>query len=240
MTQKTGYTLLDSGAGRKLEQFGPYILDRPAPQAHHHKRTPELWADAQAVYSRSQSGSGEWDFRQKLPDEWIVEVGGIKLIIRPTPFGHVGLFTEHIRVWQSLAEWGRAEGAGAGALEILNLFAYTGAASLALAEAGCKVTHVDSAKGIVDWARQNAEHNPASDGIRWIVEDVRKYTAREVRRSRAYRGVILDPPSFGRGPKGQVFKIEEHLRPLLDDTYVVEHHITHIHCFRSGLPLTNS
>lgn len=211
------YALLDSGGLRKLERIGPYVIERQAPVALWRPRLPdEAWARADAVHVRSETGGGHWKTRTKLPERWEVDLGGVALYAKLTPFGHMGLFPEHAAhfPWLRAAAAGRAD---APPLEVLNLFAYTGAPSVACAQAGMRVTHVDAAQSIVDWGRDNASRTPASTApIRWIVDDCASFLRREVRRGRGYDAVMLDPPSFGRGPKGNVFKIETDLVPLLD------------------------
>ncbi|MBN4067485.1 class I SAM-dependent methyltransferase [Simkania negevensis] len=204
------YCLLDSGDGRKLEQFGPYRLIRPAAQAVWHPRLPRReWERADASFSREDAM--QWDFYSTLPTHWFVDVGGVTFKVLLTDFGHVGLFPEHAAVWK------KAHKQAAPGMRALNLFAYSGGATLALAQKGVEVCHVDASKGMVDWARENASANALDNApIRWIVDDVFKFIGREVRRKRFYDAIILDPPSFGRGKKGEVFKIERDLRALLD------------------------
>lgn len=206
------YTLLDSGHGRRLEQVGPYRLVRQAASAWWRPRLADWRADA--VHHRADTGGGHWDFARALPERWEVELAGLRLWVKPTPFGHLGLFAEHAAQWAWMAaQLGRPA-------RVLNLFAYTGGASIACARAGAEVTHVDAARGIVEWAQQNATLNGV-DGIRWIVEDVPLFVARERRRGRRYDAVILDPPSFGRGARKELWKIEDHLGPLLEDLRAV-------------------
>lgn len=213
-TETTGgrYQLLDSGGGRRLEKVGPFLLDRQAASAWWRPRSPkEVWAEADAVHLRSDSGGGEWELRRKLPDSWEIEHGGVKICVKLTPFGHLGLFAEHVAQWGWMQERIRATG---GESRVLNLFAYTGGASIAAAQAGARVSHVDAAKGIVDWARENALRNKV-DTIQWVVEDAALFVQRERRRGRLYEGIVLDPPTFGRGAKRELWKIEEQLPELL-------------------------
>ncbi len=198
------YQLLDSGDGRKLERFGEFVLDRPCSQAVWRK-SENLWESADARFTRE--GGQQWEERRALPEEWIVEIVGISFKLKRTPFGHVGLFPEQADHW----EWIQQRGASS----LLNLFGYSGGVSLAAARGGGQVCHVDASSGMVDWARENAALNDRSS-IRWIVDDARKFCLREVRRERRYDAVVLDPPSFGRGAKGEVFKIEEELPALLE------------------------
>ncbi|MFN0065811.1 MAG: class I SAM-dependent methyltransferase [Chlamydiales bacterium] len=205
------YALLDSGDGKKLEQFGTVILSRPAAQALWHPQHPELWKPT-ATFSRDNNM--EWQVWGKLPDSWNIEVNGIKFKLKCTDFGHLGIFPEQAPQWEWMQK--RAKGA-----RILNLFAYSGGSSLACA-AG-EVTHVDAAKGMIHWAAENAKLNGVNH-IRWIIEDARKFLKRELRRNAQYDAIILDPPSFGRGKSKEVFKIEEDLPSLLDDCVTLLSH----------------
>jgi 23S rRNA (cytosine1962-C5)-methyltransferase len=210
---KNSYQLLDAGAGRKLERFADLTISRPCAQAFWRPTGPQrLWDEADATFTRENAGG--WSFRRKLPEAWTCEVGGILFSIRPTDFGHLGVFPEHAFAWQWLQE--RAQESKR-QLQVLNLFAYSGGATLALAKAGCEVCHLDASKKMVDWARQNAILNQLEQApIRWIVDDVQKFLRREIRRGRRYDGIILDPPSFGRGSKQELFKIDNDLMELLD------------------------
>ncbi len=201
------YELLDSGAGQKLERFGPHTLIRPCQQAVWQKEKPHLWADADAFFSREEGN--KWTFRKKLPKEWMAQIGGVTFKISPTDFGHLGVFPEHADLWQWMR--GRVQ-----EKRILNLFAYSGGVTLAAAQEGAQVCHLDASKGMVDWARENAQVNKlAKTPIRWIVDDALKFLRREIKRDSRYEGIILDPPTFGRGAKGEIFKIEEEIIPLL-------------------------
>jgi len=203
------YQLLDSGEGLKLEQFGPYSLIRPCPQALWRKKHPEQWARADATFSRETKNG--WSYQRALPKEWTCEIGEILFKIAPTDFGHLGVFPEHAALWQDLSLGLKKE------TNILNLFAYSGGATLGFAKAGAKVCHLDASKGMVDWARENAKLNNLEKApIRWIVDDAIKFLRREVKRGIFYDGILLDPPTFGRGSKGEVFKIEDDLIPLLE------------------------
>jgi 23S rRNA (cytosine1962-C5)-methyltransferase len=203
------YTLLDSGHGQKLEQFAEVVLIRPAPQALWTPRLPkERWEKAHARFSRDRENC--WEVLRPLPETWEIVVEGIRLRLKRTDFGHLGLFPEHAQLWPWMYTH-PLKGA-----KILNLFAYSGGATLALAARGAEVTHVDAAQGMVHWARENATLNGLEGApIRWIVDDVRKYLARSLRRERCYDAILLDPPTFGRGKSGEVFKIERDLLPLL-------------------------
>lgn len=204
------YELLDSGNGRKLERFGAVTTDRPDAQAIWTPLHPELWAQANARFE--QEGK-EHKWTGATPEAWTIGWEGLSFNLRFGNFKHLGIFPEHASQW----EWIREK---VGALEVpnvLNLFGYTGAATLAAARAGAKVTHVDSSKQSVEWASENARSSGVEDGIRWIVDDAVAFVKREVKRGAAYEGIILDPPAFGRGAKGQVWHIEEDLVPLLQN-----------------------
>ena len=202
------YELIDSGNFRKLEMVGNQYMIRPCPQAVWEPRLGKNeWTKAQDTYLRSNKGGGKWQ-NGSLPQEWTINYGGFDLLIKPTNFGHLGVFAEQINNWNWLSEICQ-EG-----MNTMNLFAYTGGSTLAMRRGGASPTHVDAAKGIVDWARSNGEMNNL-DGIRWIVDDATKFLEREIRRGKTYDGIVLDPPSFGRGSKKEIWKIEENLVPLL-------------------------
>jgi 23S rRNA (cytosine1962-C5)-methyltransferase len=203
------YKLLDSGDGEKLEQFGEVILIRPAAHALWRPQLPKaFWEKAHARFFRDQNN--HWEVFKPIPETWEIVIEGIHLRLRRTDFGHLGVFPEHARLWPWMY---RHPLKGA---RILNLFAYSGGATLALAAQGAQVTHLDAAKGIVQWARENATLNGLENApIRWLVEDVRKYLARAERRQERYDAILLDPPSFGRGKAGEVFKIERDLPKIL-------------------------
>lgn len=212
------YELLDSGRFEKLERFGRYVLARPEPQAVWDRSLSEdEWrARADAVFRRDgRSGErGEWTLRAGMPDRWFVEYGGgmsLKFRMGLTSFKHVGLFPEQAENWEFIFREVRRLGAGA---RVLNLFAYTGGASLAACAAGARVTHVDSVRPTVTWSRENMEAS-GLEGIRWVVEDAMKFVRREVRRSRRYNGIILDPPSYGRGADGEKWVLEEQIGEML-------------------------
>lgn len=209
------YRLLDSGAGEKLERVGAYTIIRPCLQAVWPRHLPETeWEGADASFRRATSGSGRWECRRALPDSWHMAWAGSEWLVKPTGFGHLGLFPEQAGNWAWLGETCRSM---PGTVEALNLFAYTGGSSLAMAREGARVTHVDAAKPVVAWARDNAQHQEVDcEGCRWIVEDAASFCCREVRRGRSYHGIVLDPPTFGRGPKGQLWKVESDLSPLLE------------------------
>jgi 23S rRNA (cytosine1962-C5)-methyltransferase len=211
----SAYHLLDTGHGSKLEQVGPYRLVRPAPQALWRPAlSREVWATAAASYQRKSTGGGAWTYRHPLPPSWAVTCDDLTLQVKLTDFGHLGLFAEHGPHWQWVAQTIRA---ASRPVQLLNAFAYTGGMSLAAAAAGAQVVHLDAAEGIVAWARDNAQLCGLSDApIRWVVEDVSKFLTREARRGHKYDALVLDPPSFGRGSKGEVWKLERDLPTLLD------------------------
>ncbi len=201
------YELIDSGGEEKLERYGSVTLARPDPQALWDKHLPEgEWQKADALYVR-QGREGEWKQKKSLPKEWQISFGGLQFIIRATSFKHTGLFPEQLSHWQWAAE--KIKGAGESP-KVLNLFGYTGGASLAAAQAGAQVTHVDASKTAVAWARENAEASGLSEApIRWIVEDALTFVRREIKRGNTYDAIFMDPPAFGHGPKGELWKIEE-------------------------------
>lgn len=209
------YTLLDSGDGQKLERFGPYVLVRPCAQAVWKPAlSSSKWAEADALFSRE--GENKWIFRRSIPSSWTLSLGHIKFKIAPTDFGHLGIFPEQKRAWMWIQEILKAHNPVDCKPRVLNLFAYSGGATLAAAQSGAAVCHLDASKGMVSWARENATLNQLEGApIRWIIEDVKKFLLRELKRESRYEGIILDPPSFGRGTKGEIFKIEEEIVPLL-------------------------
>ena len=207
------YQILDTGGGMKLENWNGYILARPDPQAIWEKQAPELWKKADAVYLRSSAGGGSWDFKKELPERWTVSYKDLSFYVRPTGFKHTGLFPEQGANW----DFAREKIINSGRhVKVLNLFAYTGGATLACAKAGAEVVHVDAAKSMVSWAKENAalsglENRP----IRYIVDDCRKFVQRELRRGNFYDGIIMDPPSYGRGSAGKIFKLENDIFELV-------------------------
>ncbi len=210
------YKLLDSGNGRKLEQAGKYRLVRPALNAFWAPSLPEQeWRKADGIFTRnSGSGGGKWEWKGKVPEQWELAWGGLSLLVKPTSFGHLGFFAEQKDNWQ----WLRETCNNLHNPETLNLFAYSGGASLAMAQGGAKVTHIDSSKGMNDWGMQIRKLNPdiPETSVRWIAEDVFKFVKREIKRGRKYNGIVLDPPSFGRGTQGQVWKLEDDINNLLE------------------------
>ena len=208
--QWTDFEVLDTGAGEKLERWGRVVLARPDPQTIWPAALPpERWRQADAHYLRSGSGGGHWEFRQTLPEEWTIRYGDLRFYVRPTGFKHTGLFPEQAVNW----DWMRGLiGRRNAPVRVLNLFGYTGGATVACASAGAHVTHVDAAKGMVAWAKENAAASGLADrSVRWIVDDCAKFVEREIRRGHKYDAVIMDPPSYGRGPGGEVWKLEDNL-----------------------------
>ena len=204
------YELLDSGENMKLERFGAVIVARPETQALWKKQRPELWETAHAEFAfRDKKGS--WQIQKAVPDSWTVIRTGLLLIARLTGFKHTGIFPEQSPNWKWLTQVVRPE------MKVLNLFGYTGAATVTAALAGSSVTHVDASKQSLDWAHENARlSSVGEDRIRWILDDALGFVKREARRGASYDGIILDPPAFGRGAKGEVWKIEEDLPKLLE------------------------
>lgn len=211
------YQLLDSGDGRKLERFGPYVLSRPCSQAVWQPQLTEKdWEKADAIFSRENEN--KWTWKRSLPSTWQIEMGGLQFKISPTDFGHLGIFPEQYPFWEWIQKTIKSHLTDTYQPKILNLFAYSGGSTLAAAKVGGAVCHLDASKGMVTWARENALLNQLERApIRWIVEDVKKFLVRELKRGSRYEGIVLDPPSFGRGTKGEIFKIEEEIVELLHD-----------------------
>jgi len=211
------YSLLDSGNCRKLEQVGKYRIIRPALNAFWQPSLPAAeWNKADAEFKReSGGGGGIWNWKKQQPAEWAVTWGGIPLLIKPTHFGHLGFFAEQAVNWEWLRSCIRKIG---GHPKTLNLFAYSGGATFAMAQAGADTCHLDASVGIIEWAKKNQALGPETPGkIRWICDDAMKFVAREHRRGSLYSGIVLDPPSFGRGSQGQVWKIEDGIRSMLEN-----------------------
>ncbi|MCF7817801.1 MAG: class I SAM-dependent methyltransferase [Kiritimatiellales bacterium] len=213
---KNEYELLDSGNGMKLERFGDEVLERPCAQAVWVPQSPTLWETASARFDRI--GGHNWAGRGNLSSAWNVEINGVVMKLSATDFGHLGVFPETRELWAWIRATLKAATVKKGrTLRFLNLFAYSGGATLAAAQAGAECCHLDASKGMVEWARENAALNNLQDApIRWIVDDVIKFLNREVKRGNQYDAVLLDPPSFGRGKKGELYKIEESLMTTLD------------------------
>lgn len=210
------YEVLDTSGGEKLERWGKYILVRPDPQVlWNTPRTRREWKQKNGHYHRSSKGGGEWEFFD-LPDEWSIRYRELTFHLKPFSFKHTGLFPEQAVNWDWFSELIRNAGRP---VRVLNLFAYTGGATLAAAQAGASVTHVDASKGMVTWAKENAVSSGLKDApVRWLVDDCVKFVEREIRRGNHYDGIIMDPPSYGRGPKGEIWKMEESIWPFLNLT----------------------
>lgn len=210
------YEILDTSSGEKLERWGDYLLIRPDPQVLWNTPKNHLgWKKKNGHYHRSSKGGGEWEFFN-LPDEWSIRYGELTFRLKPFSFKHTGLFPEQAVNWDWFSSLIRKQKRP---LRVLNLFAYTGGATLAAAKAGAQVTHVDASKGMVGWAKENAAASGLSDApIRYLVDDCVKFVEREIRRGNTYDAVILDPPSYGRGPKGEIWKIEDSIYPFIELT----------------------
>ena len=211
MEKTEDYELLDSGDGRKLERFGRVTLARPCAQALWRPSCPALWTRATASFDRE--AGNRWHGRNALPKDWTITTAGLRFKLGGTDFGHLGIFPEQRAQWRWIREKVRR------GLQVLNLFAYSGGSTIAAAQGGAEVCHLDAAKGMVQWARENAALNGLADHpIRWIADDAHKFMAREVRRGRRYDAIILDPPTFGHGASGETYKIERDLKSTLDFT----------------------
>ncbi len=228
------YKLLDSGEGEKLEAIGDFVLRRPDPEALWQKSEPaEVWNDSDLAFERVDSKTGIW--RKKIglgkidnkvtgnvPLLWHIEHGGLVFVIKPTSFKHIGVFPEQISNWEFITEAiqnrkSKGEEIVQENIKVINLFGYTGGATLIAVKAGAEVTHVDASKPVVDWAKENAEHNNLSDKtIRWLVDDALSFVKREVKRGNKYDAIVMDPPAFGRGPDGEVWKIEDNFAELFN------------------------
>lgn len=208
------YEVLDTSKGEKLERWGNYILVRPDPQViWDTPRTHKGWKSRNAHYHRSSKGGGEWEFFD-LPKQWDINYKELTFHLQPFSFKHTGIFPEQAVNWDWFSS--KIKGVKDRQIKVLNLFAYTGGATLAAAKAGAAVTHVDASKGMVTWARENAEASGLKDApIRYIVDDCVKFVEREIRRGSKYDAVIMDPPSYGRGPKGEIWKIEDSIHPFV-------------------------
>lgn len=209
------YEVIDASEGMKLERWGDIILVRPDPQIiWKTEKKNSFWKAPHAVYHRSSKGGGEWEIRKKIPKSWVISYGELKYKVSPTGFKHTGLFPEQAVNWDFLIE--RIKNSKNN-LSFLNLFGYTGGASIACAMAGASVCHVDASKGMVTWAKENAVLSGLSDKpIRYIVDDCKKFVEREIRRGNRYDGIIMDPPSYGRGPSGEIWKLEDSIYELVE------------------------
>ena len=211
------YELLDARCGEKLERWGNIILRRPDPQIvwdiQKDKQSP-LWEKADAVYIRSNTGGGRWEVKHKMPESWSINYGELQFGIKRMGFKHTGLFPEQAANWDWFSDI--IKKSGRNDVNVLNLFAYTGGATMAASNAGASVCHVDASKGMVSWAKENAALSGLLNRpIRYIVDDVKKFVEREIRRGRKYDGIIMDPPSYGRGPSGEVWKVEYEIFSLV-------------------------
>ena len=211
----TDYCLIDASKGERLERWGDITLIRPDPQIiwENPSLSPE-WNNVHAKYNRSSSGGGSWDYKKKFSESWTIKYKNLTFMVKPTGFKHTGLFPEQAVNWDYCDKLIRSAGRE---INVLNLFAYTGGATLACANAGAKVCHLDAVKGMVDWGKENARLSGLSDKpIRWIVDDAMKFLGREIRRGNKYDGIILDPPSYGRGTNGEMWKLEDCIYELME------------------------
>ena len=219
MREVTGfndYELIDAESGERLERWGDIILIRPDPQViWNGNRNDSRWNDAHAIYHRSNSGGGYWEKLKAVPDVWSIKYDELTFRLKPMGFKHTGLFPEQAVNWSLAQKLIKEENRE---VSVLNLFAYTGGATVACLKAGASVTHVDASKGMVQWAKENAMASGVADGrVRWLVDDCMKFVKREIRRGNKYDAIIMDPPSYGRGPNGEVWKLEQQLSELLSD-----------------------
>jgi 23S rRNA (cytosine1962-C5)-methyltransferase len=210
------YEVIDTSSGEKLERWGDYILVRPDPQVIWNTEKKNYgWKKFNGHYHRSNKGGGEWEFRN-LPEEWSIQYKELTFNLKPFSFKHTGLFPEQAANWDWFSSLIKEANRP---IKVLNLFAYTGGATVSAAKAGASVTHVDAAKGMVAWAKENAASSGLADApIRYLVDDCTKFVEREIRRGNKYDGIIMDPPSYGRGPKGEIWKIEESVFPFIQLT----------------------
>ena len=215
------YECLDTGKGEKLERWGKVILRRPDPQIIWDRDKNLEWEKWDGYYHRSNKGGGYWEYKKKIHDSWEVKYQDLVFKVAPTNFKHTGIFPEQAANWDFIRE--RIRNSGKKEFRCLNLFAYTGCATMAASEAGAsEVVHVDASKGLIEWAKENMYLNHLEKNkIRFIIDDVIKFLEREKRRGRTYQGIIMDPPSYGRGPNGEVWRLEDNLQELLDKAYAV-------------------
>lgn len=210
------YEVIDTSSGEKLERWGDFFLVRPDPQViWNTKKNDSHWKKPNGHYHRSNKGGGEWEFN-KLPEEWSIHYNDLTFNLKPFSFKHTGLFPEQAANWDWFSKLIKDAGRP---IKVLNLFAYTGGATVSAAKAGASVTHVDASKGMVTWAKENAHSSGLADApIRYLVDDCQKFVEREIRRGNKYDAIIMDPPSYGRGPKGEIWKIEESIFPFIELT----------------------
>ena len=208
------YTLIDASDGTKLEKWGDIYLSRPDPQAIWSQKTEKtMWQNAHAVYHRSKSGGGKWEYKKKIPESWQINYRELVFNVKPMGFKHTGIFPEQAVNWDFIID--KISNANR-EIKVLNLFAYTGGATVASAYAGAKTVHVDASKGMVNWAKENAASSGLKDApIRYIVDDCVKFVEREIRRGNKYDAIIMDPPTYGRGPKGELWRFEDELFSLV-------------------------
>ena len=213
---QSDYELIDSGEGEKLERFGQFTLRRPDPQALWPKSQGEsIWHSASASFLR-KGNSGKWEFKQGVPKIWDIEFGGLRLKISPTPFKHTGLFPEQLANWKWVEKKIKSAGRP---ISVLNLFGYTGGASLSALSAGASVCHVDASKSALTWVKENAELSNLTDKpLRYILDDAYEFVKKELKRGKKYDGIIMDPPAFGHGPNGEMWRIEENFVKFIEDT----------------------
>lgn len=235
------YTLIDSGDFEKLEIIGEYKIIRPSLGSAYKKAKPDLWKSVDAHYRKNEKGSGSWTFHKKIAENFLIQVNNFTVKIKLTPFGHIGIFPEQDKNWNLIQKLGKIKND----FEVLNLFAYSGLSSLSALKVDYSICHVDSSKGMISWAKENAEaSNLLQKKIRWIEDDVLKFLKREVKRGKVYKGFILDPPTFGRGVNGEIWKIETDLLPLLEEIMSLCAHKPEfiiLSCHSSGFsPLTLS
>lgn len=214
-TDWTDYDLIDCANGEKLEKWGDFMLVRPDPQIiWPQKQHKAMWERCDAYYHRSKSGGGSWEYKKRLPEAWQIKYKNLTFNVKPMGFKHTGIFPEQAVNWDFIDEKIRNAKRD---IKVLNLFAYTGGATVAAAKAGASVVHVDAAKGMVLWAKENAASSGLEKApIRYIVDDVIKFVCREIRRQNKYDAIIMDPPTYGRGPNGEVWKFEDELYPLIE------------------------
>lgn len=212
----TDYELLDASGGERLERWGDIILIRPDPQVlWNTPREHPMWKQAHARYLRSKTGGGQWQRFRPIPEDWEIRYGDLRFHLKPMGFKHTGLFPEQAVNWDWMGDKIRSAGRP---IKVLNLFGYTGAATLACVAAGAHVTHVDASKGMVAWGRENAVASGLADKpMRWLVDDCLKFVQREQRRGSRYDAILMDPPSYGRGPGGEVWKLEEQIYPFVEE-----------------------
>lgn len=236
------YECLASGDKEKLERWGSVFLNRPDPQIIWRKTNNPIWSKWDGYYHRSNLGGGTWEFKKKLPEFWTVKYRNLTFKVSPTNFKHTGIFPEQATNWDYIMD--RIEKSGNKEFRVLNLFAYTGCATMAASYAGAKeVVHVDSSKGMIDWAKENMKLcHLENNTIRFIQEDVIKFLDREIRRGRTYHAIIMDPPSYGRGPNKEVWRLEDNIQELLDKTKLLlddDYSFLLINSYTTGLSPTS-